>query len=195
MPAAASPRSRNALPRARTSRSPGCVFIATGEPARRRDGGADRAPPRRTAWHGWHDDRGAAARLAEAILSAGAADCVVVDCLTLWTSNALAAYGAQETEAHAVAAAAAASLRRSGLTIAVTNEVGLGIVPDNALARSYRDLLGRVNAIWAEAAGQVLFFSAGRASRLARPRRAVLEELSQVSDPATVRAPRRVSAA
>jgi len=41
------------------------------------------------------------------------------------------------------------------LIVAVTNEVGLGIVPDNALARSYRDLLGRVNTIWAEAADQV----------------------------------------
>jgi len=57
-------------------------------------------------------------------------------------------------EAHAAAAARVAAVR-TRLIVAVTNEVGLGIVPDNALARSYRDLLGRLNTIWAEAADQV----------------------------------------
>ena len=55
---------------------------------------------------------------------------------------------------------------RAGLTVAVTNEVGLGIVPDNELARRYRDVLGRVNAIWAEAADEAYFVVAGRALRL-----------------------------
>lgn len=93
--------------------------------------------------------------------------CLVVDCLTLWTANALEALGAAETEAQATAAAEAASAR-PGLTVAVTNEVGLGIVPDNPLGRSYRDLLGRVNAIWAEAADQVYLLVAGRALALAK---------------------------
>ena len=87
--------------------------------------------------------------------------CVVIDCLTLWTANAIEALGPQDTEAQAVAAAGAAAAR-AGLTIVVTNEVGLGIVPDNPLARSYRDLLGRVNAIWAEAAEHVYLLVAGR---------------------------------
>ena len=89
----------------------------------------------------------------------------MVDCLTLWVANALAAWGAEETEAHAREAAAAAA-RRPGLTVAVTNEVGLGIVPANPLGRAYRDLLGAVNTVWACEADEALFFSAGRALRL-----------------------------
>jgi adenosyl cobinamide kinase/adenosyl cobinamide phosphate guanylyltransferase len=105
--------------------------------------------------------------LHEAILRAGDGCCVIVDCLTLWTANSLRAYGAAETEAKAAAAAAAAAARR-GLTIAVSNEVGAGVVPRVPLARAYRDLLGRVNATWAEAADQVFLLLAGRALRLAR---------------------------
>ncbi|MGH3000600.1 MAG: bifunctional adenosylcobinamide kinase/adenosylcobinamide-phosphate guanylyltransferase, partial [Gaiellaceae bacterium] len=56
---------------------------------------------------------------------------------------------------------------RAGLTIAVTNEVGLGIVPDNALARSYRDELGRVNTEWVEAADEAYFVVAGKTLSLA----------------------------
>ena len=56
-----------------------------------------------------------------------------------------------EVEARARAAARVAATR-PGLTVAVTNEVGLGLIPDNQLGRTYRDLLGRVNTIWAEAA-------------------------------------------
>jgi adenosyl cobinamide kinase/adenosyl cobinamide phosphate guanylyltransferase len=105
-------------------------------------------------------------RVREAIVAVSDSDCVVLDCLTLWTANALEALGAAEAEAHAVAAAEAAATR-AGLTIAVTNEVGLGIVPDNALTRSYRDLLGRVNTIWAEAADHVYLLVAGRVLALA----------------------------
>jgi adenosyl cobinamide kinase/adenosyl cobinamide phosphate guanylyltransferase len=54
------------------------------------------------------------------------------------------------------------AVKRSGTTIAVTNEVGLGIVPANALARRFRDVLGRVNATWAEAADRALLVVAGR---------------------------------
>ena len=61
------------------------------------------------------------------------------------------------------------------MTIAVSNEVGLGIVPMHPLGRDYRDLLGRVNSIWAEHAEQALFVVAGRALRLDRtPRLAQL---------------------
>jgi len=104
-------------------------------------------------------------RLREAIAGIDGDACVVVDCLTLWVANALDALGAADSEAQAGAAAAAAAAR-AGLTIVVTNEVGLGIVPDNALARGYRDLLGRVNAIWAEAADHVYLLVAGRALAL-----------------------------
>ena len=106
-------------------------------------------------------------RLREAIAGVSDDHCLVVDCLTLWTANALETFGADEIELHATAAARLAATR-SALTVAVTNEVGLGIVPDNALARSYRDVLGRVNAIWAEAADQVYLLVAGRALSLAK---------------------------
>jgi len=48
----------------------------------------------------------------------------------------------------------------------VTNEVGLGVVPATPLGRDYRDVLGRVNAIWADAADEAYFVVAGRALRL-----------------------------
>jgi adenosylcobinamide kinase/adenosylcobinamide-phosphate guanylyltransferase len=107
-------------------------------------------------------------RLHEAIDSVPGEHCLIIDCLTLWTANALDALGAAGAEAQALPAAAAAAAR-CGLTVAVTNEVGLGLVPGNALGRSYRDLLGLVNAIWAEAAGQVYLLVAGRALALQPP--------------------------
>jgi adenosylcobinamide kinase / adenosylcobinamide-phosphate guanylyltransferase len=106
--------------------------------------------------------------LCETIAAVSDDSCLIVDCLTLWTANALEQLGAAEAEAHA-AAAAAAGAARSGLTMVVSNEVGLGIVPDNALARSYRDLLGRVNAIWSSAADHVFLVLAGRLLRLETP--------------------------
>ena len=82
----------------------------------------------------------------------------VVDCLSLWVANVFESRPVEELSAAAARVAAA----RPGLTIAVTNEVGLGIVPDNALERAYRDALGRVNAQWAAAAGEAHLVVAGR---------------------------------
>jgi adenosylcobinamide kinase / adenosylcobinamide-phosphate guanylyltransferase len=91
---------------------------------------------------------------------------VVVDCLSLWTANALERGDSDaEVEAHAARAAASAAARR-GLTVAVSNEVGLGIVPPTALGRRYRDLLGRINAAWVDAADEAALVVAGRALRL-----------------------------
>jgi adenosyl cobinamide kinase/adenosyl cobinamide phosphate guanylyltransferase len=93
---------------------------------------------------------------------------VVVDCLSLWAANLLEAGwedAAVEREAETVAAAAAA---RPGTTIAVSNEVGLGVVPVSALGRRYRDVLGRVNASWADAADRALLVVAGRTLELDR---------------------------
>jgi adenosylcobyric acid synthase len=53
--------------------------------------------------------------------------------------------------------------------VAVSNEVGAGIVPAEALSRRYRDLLGQVNAIWAGAAERSLLLVAGRVVALADP--------------------------
>jgi adenosylcobinamide kinase / adenosylcobinamide-phosphate guanylyltransferase len=103
--------------------------------------------------------------LADAIANVPAGDSVIVDCLTLWTANMLAVRGAEATETEAARVAAAAGAR-AGLTVAVTNEVGLGIVPDHVLGREYRDLLGRVNTSWAAAAERAYLLVAGRALAL-----------------------------
>lgn len=86
---------------------------------------------------------------------------VIVDCLTLWTSN-LMMEGEDETAIRDRAESLARYLTAFTSVVVVTNEVGLGIVPDNALARVYRDILGRVNATFADAFDQVLLAVAGR---------------------------------
>ena len=93
----------------------------------------------------------------------------LVDCLTLWVSNLMEQdVSDRDIEDRArMAAVLAASM--TARTVAVTNEVGSGVVPTNALARRYRDLLGRVNAIWAEAADQAALVVAGRVLPLGRP--------------------------
>ena len=106
-------------------------------------------------------------RLRETLETIDEQSCVIVDRLTLWVANALERLGAADTETQAGAAAATAAAR-PGLTIAVSNEVGLGLVPDNPLGRSYRDLLGRVNTLWADAAERAYLLVAGRTLPLAR---------------------------
>jgi adenosylcobinamide kinase / adenosylcobinamide-phosphate guanylyltransferase len=86
----------------------------------------------------------------------------IVDCLSLWVANVIYTNGIEERGEAAARVAAA----RTGLTVAVTNEVGLGIVPDNEVARRYRDVLGRVNATWATVADEAYFVVAGRTLRL-----------------------------
>lgn len=95
-------------------------------------------------------------------------DVVLVDCLTLWVNNLM--YVAQQTgrdvseddvtgEAEQVVAASRAL---DGATVIfVTNEVGLGVVPDNPLARRYRDLVGRCNQTMAAAADVVTLVTCG----------------------------------
>jgi adenosylcobinamide kinase/adenosylcobinamide-phosphate guanylyltransferase len=78
-------------------------------------------------------------------LHAAATPTVLLDCLSLWVSNLIFAELSDETILARMDALLAAARARPGLTLLVTNEVGLGIVPDNALARRYRDLLGWVN--------------------------------------------------
>jgi adenosyl cobinamide kinase/adenosyl cobinamide phosphate guanylyltransferase len=104
--------------------------------------------------------------LEDAITAVDAAHILVIDCLTLWVSNLLAR-GDTDSEVEAVSSAAAErASSRTAFTIAISNEVGLGIVPANALARRYRDLLGRVNATWARAADEPGLVVAGRLLRL-----------------------------
>ena len=82
----------------------------------------------------------------------------LVDCLTLWVSNLLLAGRDATREVEDVIAALKA---RRADTILVSNEVGLGIVPDNALARDFRDGAGIVNQKIAAMADRVVFVAAG----------------------------------
>ena len=91
----------------------------------------------------------------------GDATCVV-DCLSLWVSNLLLRGDEATIVEEAARACAALAASRAGRTIAVTNEVGLGIVPATPLGRAYRDLLGTVNRIWVDAADRAAFVVAGR---------------------------------
>lgn len=89
---------------------------------------------------------------------AGAERILMVDCLTLWLSNLLLA----EAEVEAAIEALVAGLSGlAGPVILVSNEVGLGIVPENALARRFRDLQGRLNRLVAASAERVTFVAAG----------------------------------
>ncbi|RLJ68331.1 bifunctional adenosylcobinamide kinase/adenosylcobinamide-phosphate guanylyltransferase [Sulfurisoma sediminicola] len=100
-------------------------------------------------------------RLAQALhdcASDGA--CVVVDCLTLWLTNLMLAEDAGLLERETAALLAALPVL-PGEVILVANEVGLGIVPDNALARRFRDEAGRLNQAVAALCERVTFVAAG----------------------------------
>lgn len=83
---------------------------------------------------------------------------VLVDCLTLWLSNLL--HSGRDPVAE-MAALAAGLQDLAGPIVLVSNEVGLGIVPDNALARAFRDHAGRLNQTVAGVADRVVFVAAG----------------------------------
>jgi adenosylcobinamide kinase/adenosylcobinamide-phosphate guanylyltransferase len=92
----------------------------------------------------------------------GKFDTVLIDCLTVWTANLMEQYGHADDLVLAHGDRLAGLLRRaSGSVILVSNEVGSGIVPDNELARNYRDLLGGINQRIAAAADEVILMVAG----------------------------------
>lgn len=83
---------------------------------------------------------------------------LVVDCLTLWLTNLMAADRLVEAEIDRLAATLS---RVAGPVVLVTNEVGLGIVPENAMARRFRDLQGLANRKVAAVADRVTLVVAG----------------------------------
>lgn len=91
--------------------------------------------------------------------AAGTHDVILVDCLTLWITNLL---GANRNVAEAVEELIAVLPQiTAARVILVSNEVGLGIVPDNALARTFRDLAGAAHQRLAEICTEVHFVVAG----------------------------------
>jgi adenosylcobinamide kinase / adenosylcobinamide-phosphate guanylyltransferase len=109
---------------------------------------------------GWHTVE-APHDLAAAI-DAAPAGAILVDCLTLWLTNRMLAKSDIAGDIDADTGSLEAALaRRGGLAVLVSNEVGSGIVPDNALARRFRDLQGRLNQRLAARADRVILVVAG----------------------------------
>lgn len=97
-------------------------------------------------------------RLADAVADLAQGDVAVIDCLTLWITNVLM----DEADVAAAVAELTAALAASPAELVViSNEVGQGIVPDNALARRFRDEAGWAHQAVAAAADRVVFVTAG----------------------------------
>jgi adenosyl cobinamide kinase/adenosyl cobinamide phosphate guanylyltransferase len=152
---ARSGKSRHAQSLARANPAP-WVMIATAE-------ALDEEMRQRIAEH--KRDRGeswitmeAPIDLAGALTEALAEAPVVIDCLTLWLSNLV--LGDHDLDL-AVTGLEAALRARTAPTILVSNEVGLGIVPETPLGRAFRDKAGSLNQRLAARAGHVVFMVAG----------------------------------
>ena len=104
-----------------------------------------------------------------ALAAADPTHTVIVDCLTLWVANRLERDSDAALVLDAARAAARTAATREATTIAITNEVGLGIVPATPLGRAYRDLLGSVNSTWVAEAEAALLVVAGRTLALEGP--------------------------
>ena len=108
-------------------------------------------------------EREAPLALVEALDASDGGGARLVDCLTLWLSNLMHADRDCAQEAAHLADALA---RQSSPVVLVTNEVGLGIVPDNALARAFRDAAGLLNQTIARIADEAEFVVAGLPMKL-----------------------------
>jgi adenosylcobinamide kinase/adenosylcobinamide-phosphate guanylyltransferase len=158
---ARSGKSRHALEQAR-KRGSRLVFLATAETF-------DEEMARRVALH--RAERGTEfstieepLEIAAAIRNTQDADAIVLDCLTLWLSNLMLTFGRDvDAEIEKFIEAARSS---SAAVIAVTNEVGCGIVPDNALSRDFRDHAGILNQRVAAAADEVYWMIFGQPLRV-----------------------------
>ena len=93
-------------------------------------------------------------------------DVVVVDCLTLWLSNlVMQKTSVEHIDDHVAKLVIALKTRRQHVVL-VSNEVGLGIVPESAMGRSFRDIAGRTHQRLAAEADEVYFAAMGLVLRL-----------------------------
>jgi len=148
---------KSAYAEARTLSLPGMPhYIATAEAwddemaARIAEHRARRGPP-------WQD-HAAPLDLAGALAATDGAGPRLVDCLTLWLSNLIFAERDVAAETQRLCAVLAA---QAAPVLLVTNEVGMGIVPENALTRAFRDAAGRLNQSVAHLAGEVQLVVSG----------------------------------
>ena len=137
---------------------------------------------RRPAEWQTHEAPAQAENAIDAIAAAKQAELILFDCLTVYTSNALLAQPEdapvplrRATVLAAVDRLLAAAGRFPGTVVFVTNEVGDGIVPDNALAREYRDLAGLVNQKAAQEAAEVYWVICGLPVEIKRQALAIME--------------------
>lgn len=148
-------KSRYALELARKL-GPRRIFLATAQPL-------DQEMEGRIAKH--RAERGPDFTTVEESLELGRAireaqaDVIVVDCLTIWLSNVMLTFG-RDVDAESEAAINAARLSPAKV-ILVTNEVGCGIVPENVLARDFRDRAGILNQRVAAIAEEVYWMAFG----------------------------------
>ncbi len=134
-----------------------CIYIATAEPR-------DDEMRQRIDLH--RAERGASWTTIEAPLDLSAALAaadktakgILVDCLTLWLSNLFEAGKSVDDETRRLIEVVSGM---TATTVFISNEVGLGIVPDNALARAFRDAQGRLNQSMAAAVTHVELMVAG----------------------------------
>lgn len=142
--------------------APPRVFLATAEAIDEEMRGRIEAhrTSRPEGWSVVEEPREVPAAVRTVLASAGT---VLVDCVTIWISNLLLA-DERFDESDAASRAeelADAALGAAGAVIVVTNEVGSGVVPDNALARRFRDCAGRANQVLARAAAEVHYLVSG----------------------------------
>jgi adenosylcobinamide kinase/adenosylcobinamide-phosphate guanylyltransferase len=136
------------------------VFIATCNPQ-------DDEMRQRVARHQKDRDRSwktveAQLELPEAVdANSGKADVILVDCLTLWVSNLLMASADPDEIERQIPRLTAAIRNAKCPVVLVSNEVGQGIVPENKLARQFRDLVGYVNQAVAGCVDAVIWTVAG----------------------------------
>lgn len=162
---ARSGKSAHALRIAESYQAARRFFLATGEPlddemaariARHRSDRADRGQDFTTV----EEPVNLSSALGDL---AGRADLVILDCLTLWVSNLMGVYAVESEDTFLADAdlLARTIVAAPFVTIVVTDEVGSAIVPDNPVARRFRDLLGWTNQIIAKASTEVILMVAG----------------------------------
>lgn len=136
-----------------------CIYIATAErgDAEMSERISHHRERRGPDWRTVEEPR----RLEETLeREAGPDRAVLVDCLTLWLSNLMLAERDVDLDARSRGLCAAMG-RAGGLCVLVSNEVGLGLVPETPLGRRFRDAQGRLNQAVAAVADRVVFLAAG----------------------------------
>ena len=160
---ARSGKSRFALARAQAL-GPRRLFIATAE--RSDDEMRDRIARHRAERGDRFDTLEEPRALPEALAGARDHDVILVDCLTIWISNLLVGGAPAEVVQDRVAALQAALARRRSHVVIVSNEVGMGLVPETPLGRVFRDLTGLAHQRLAAVADELYLAATGVLLRL-----------------------------